>query len=138
MKKHVILSLFGLAAMILMALPTQETILGKGHVVGDQVQVCHQGWQRDFSGHWKVYIARAAAYDFLLRFDPGPEPGSARLRIGDTERVQQIGAGTATCTFSGVELLQGETDIEAVLQHGRSYEEFINWKCIRNKPALNS
>ena len=77
------------------------------------------GWQRDSCGHWNVYVSRAAVYDFLLRFDPGPEPGSARLRIGDTERVQQLGAGTATCTFSGVELLQGETDIEAVLQHGR-------------------
>ena len=42
MKKYLILSLCGLAAVILMLLPIQETILGKGHVVGDQVQVCHQ------------------------------------------------------------------------------------------------
>lgn len=41
MKKHLILSLLVLAAVILMVLPIQETILGKGHVAGDQVQVCH-------------------------------------------------------------------------------------------------
>ena len=76
------------------------------------------GWQRGSSGHWEVYVAGGAAYDFFLRFDPEPEAGSARLQIGDTEMVQQIGAGAATCTFHGVVLPQGDTDIEAMLQHG--------------------
>ena len=76
------------------------------------------GWQRGSSGHWEVYVTRAAAYDLFLRFDPESEPGSVRLKIGDTELMQEIGAEAATCTFNGVDLPRGDTEIEAVLQHG--------------------
>ena len=97
MKKHVILSLFGLAAMILMALPTQETILGKGHVVGDQVQVCHQ----DRPSYYRpatdgvALIVTASSLSFHLRH------GDYQLPACDFANVYHAGDPCAVLDVDG-------------------------------------
>lgn len=71
------------------------------------------GWSGNSLGYWDVEIDAAGKYDITVRFEAQKSPSTARLRIGQVEVTQSLGAGSDRARFDSVTLQRGPARLEA-------------------------
>ncbi len=90
--------------------------------------------REDGLGYWPVVIEEAGQYDFVLRFaGPLPSAGRARLAVGETKAVKDVDAGSASCSFSGIDLEAGPARLEGLVEYGELVRgaSFVDVRLVR-------
>ncbi|MGE4620416.1 MAG: sulfatase-like hydrolase/transferase [Planctomycetota bacterium] len=75
-------------------------------------------WGRNSRGQWHVNVVAEDSYRIDCRFSAEAKPGVATLICGDLQVQQSLLPTTRTCSFRGVRLPAGESELEIHVSHG--------------------
>ncbi|MCA9412910.1 MAG: arylsulfatase [Candidatus Omnitrophica bacterium] len=76
------------------------------------------GWREGGWGIWYTTAEKDGDYDFELRFNVTlDQPGTAHLRVGETDHTLDYEAGGETVTFKDIPLEAGNVEVEPWIEH---------------------
>ncbi len=76
-------------------------------------------WGANSQGFWRVHVAAAGRYDFVLRFQrPFEKDGKATVKVGDAAWSVAVQAGARGCEIVGATLTRGDAELWTLLEDG--------------------